>query len=184
LIAETELHLSAFTLFDDPFVRNKNECTQGNPYPVLIMFAYLLLSSNLSTFVLAIIESCYCTFTCPRLRGYAEHRPFGGAPGHGCGSTSCSSFWHLLRARNWTTLMSPWLRVTKVSRRPQTAGHSWQRGKQSKELPGLPCYAWTLLAQLHKSFKLTQNSGPLLATHDPGHPISESVMQGGLHIRT
>jgi hypothetical protein len=83
----------------------------------------------------------------------------------------------------WATLICAWLRVTKVSRRPQTAGLSWQLGVQCEELPGLPYRTWSDLARLHKSFKLTENSGPLLAGYDPGLPISESLMHAGRHIR-
>jgi hypothetical protein len=59
------------------------------------------------------------------------------APDHDHGSTSCCSPPGPLRARTWSRLISSWLRVTKVSSKPQIAGLAWhlaQRGARAAML--------------------------------------------------
>lgn len=68
-----------------------------------------------------------------------------------------------LQLLTMTTLIVPWLRVTKVSSKCQTTGQAWQKAWKSNLLPCTPRYACRLLARLQRSFKPTQNSGYLLA---------------------
>ncbi|EAT81904.1 hypothetical protein SNOG_10510 [Parastagonospora nodorum SN15] len=73
------------------------------------------------------------TFSPHKSKALAMH----SAPDHDHGSTSRRSPPGPLRARTWSRLISSWLRVTKVSSKPQIAGLAWhlaQRGARAAML--------------------------------------------------